>query len=101
MNSTILNRDILVQLQASYEAGFKKCAEQLGLLKPYISLRDAYKTYGRATVDRWIDERLVHVIKDGTTTSKCRIKRDEIELVAAMSNRASWFANLPDDLTCK
>lgn len=101
MNNTILNRDILVQMQASYEAGFRKCAETLGLLKPYISLREAYKIYGRATVDRWIEEGLVHVIKDGTNTSKCRIKRDEIELVASISNRASWFSNLPSELTCK
>lgn len=101
MSNTILNRDILCQFKAIYEAGFRKCAEEVGLLKPYISLRDAYKTYGRATVDRWIEERLIHVIKDGTTTSKCRIKREEIELVASMSNRASWFANLPDELTCK
>lgn len=100
MKTTVLNRDFLIQIQASYEAGYRKCAEQLGLLKPYISLREAQKTYGRATVDRWISEGLVHIIKDGTTTSKCRIKREEIELIASMSNRASWFSRLPSDLTC-
>lgn len=100
-NSKVLNRDFLFQLQASYEAGFRKCAETLGLLKPYLSLREAQKTYGRSTVDRWINEGLVHVIKDGTNTSKCRIRREEIELVASMSNRASWYAKLPADLTCE
>lgn len=100
-NSKVLNRDFLFQLQASYEAGFRKCAETLGLLKPYLSLREAQKTYGRSTVDRWISEGLVHVIKDGTNTSKCRIRREEIELVASMSNRASWYAKLPADLTCE
>lgn len=97
----VLNRDYLLQMQLSYEAGFRKCAETLGLLKPYISRNEAYKLYGRATVDRWINERLIHVIKDGTNSSKCRIKREEIELVAGMSNRASWYANLPDEFTCK
>lgn len=101
MNNPVLSRDYLWQMRASYEAGFRKCAETLGLLKPYISLREAYKQFGRATVDRWIAEGLVAVIKDGTSTSKCRIKREDIELVASMSNRASWYANLPDELSCK
>lgn len=100
-NSKVLNRDFLFQLQASYEAGFKKCAETLGLIKPYISLREAQKIYGRSTVDRWISEGLIHVIKDGTTTSKCRIRREEIELVASMSNRASWYANIASEFTCE
>lgn len=86
-----LSRLHLIQMRAAYEAGFKKCAETLGILKPYLNLNQAYKLYGRGTVDRWANEKLITIIKDGTGTSKCRIKRDEIELVASLSNRSSWY----------
>lgn len=88
-----LDRAQVKQLLAIMRVGYRQCAEDLGLLKPYISLNQAYKTYGRKTVDRWADEKLISIIKDGTGTSKCRIKREEIELVAATSNRASWYDN--------
>lgn len=91
MDSQPINRFQLKQMQATYEAGFKKCAETLGLLKPCLSLRQCYNMWGRGTVDRWIKEGLVTVKKDGTRGNKCRICREEIELVAAMSNRASWY----------
>lgn len=91
MSEQPISRLHLIQMRAAYEAGFNKCAETLGLIKPYISLNAAYKTYGRRIVDRWAEEGLITIIKDGTGTSKCRIKRDEIELVASMSNRTSWY----------
>lgn len=91
MSDQPISRLHLMQIRAAYEAGFSKCAETMGLIKPYISLNQAYKTYGRNTVDRWASEKLITIIKDGTGTSKCRIKRDEIELIASMSNRTSWY----------
>ena len=80
-----------MQLRAIMEVGYHKCAEELGLIKPYMSQKDAHDRYGRKTVERWAAEGLITIIKDGTRQSKCRIKREEIELVAAMSNRASWY----------
>lgn len=56
----------LLQLRAIMEVGYRKCAEDLGLLQPYISLNQAYKLYGRKTVERWSEERLITIIKDGT-----------------------------------
>ncbi|WP_298032101.1 hypothetical protein [uncultured Alistipes sp.] len=44
-------------------------------------------------MNRWADEKLIEIIKDGTGTSKCRVLRERIELVASMSNRASWYEN--------
>lgn len=81
----------LKQLQAIIEVAVNKVVVECELKKPYLSLNQAYKRYGRKTVDRWAAEKMITIIKDGTGTSKCRIKRDEIELVAAMSNRDSWF----------
>lgn len=90
-NSQPIDRLHILQIQAAFEAGFNRCAMECGLLKPYLSLNQAYKKYGRGTVDRWIDEGLIKSIKDGTGTSKRRIGRAEIEEVAFTSNRASWF----------
>lgn len=92
-----IDRLQLMQLQAAYEAGFKRCAEELELLKPYLSLNRCYKRWGRKTVDRWADEGLITVIKDGTGTSKCRVLREQIELVASRSNRSSWYEHHEDE----
>lgn len=97
---SLLNANFIHQLRAAYERGYRKCAEELGQLKPYISLSDAYRAYGRATVDRWAKEGLIEIIKDGTNSSKCRIHRETIEIVASMSNRESWWNNISTDLTC-
>lgn len=91
MDQPPIDRLHLMQLQASYEAGFNKCAETLGLLKPYLSLNQCYKRWGRKTVARWAVEGLITIEKDGTRNSKCRVLRERIEMVASMSNRASWY----------
>lgn len=93
----VIDRMQLMQLRAVMEVGYRKCAAECGLIKPYISQKEAFDKYGRGTVERWIDEGLITVIKDGPGRCKCRIKRDEIELVAATSNRESWFDNHSDD----
>lgn len=95
--ATMIDRVQLMQLRAIMEVGYRKCAAECGLLKPYISQKEAFDKYGRGTVERWIDEGLIVVVKDGPGSSKCRIKRDEIELVAATSNRESWFENHVED----
>lgn len=86
-----IDRVQLNQMQAIFEAGFNKCAAALGKIPPYISQKEAHDTYGRRTVERWADEGLIEIIKDGTRNARCRILRSQIELVAAMSNRESWF----------
>lgn len=86
----------LKQLDAVIDVAVSRFAVKCGLLKPYMSLNEAYKAYGRGTVDRWISEKLIIPIKDGTGTSKRRIERKQIELLAATSNRASWFEHHED-----
>lgn len=88
-----IDRLHLLQIQASYEAGFYRCAETLGLLKPYLSLNQCYKRWGRKTVERWAAEGLISIEKDGTKNSRCRVSRERVELVASMSNRASWYGH--------
>ena len=93
MNQQPIDRLQLKQLEAVTDVVVSRFAVECGLLKPYLTITQAYKRYGRGTVDRWAAEGLIEIIKDGTRNSKCRIKRSQIELVAATQNRASWFDN--------
>jgi len=60
-------------------------------ISPYISKSEAYRTYGRRMVDRWLKEGLIKVSKDGDSSHKIRINRIQIESIAAASNRVSFF----------
>lgn len=76
----------LLQIKAAYKAGFVECLDLLGEVKPYMSRNEADKRFGAGTVQKWIDSGLVNPVRDGKNTSKWRINRKEIELVASMSN---------------
>ena len=78
-------------IQAVAELTTQAVLSKLGLLKPYLSLKEAYDTYGEGTVDRWIREGLIRKIKDGEGNSPVRINPIEIESVAQTSNRAEWY----------
>ena len=73
------------------EIAAQKVLVSTGQLKPYMSLRQAYKLYGERNVERWRREGLIKAVKDGDRNSKVRIDRLEIESVARTSNRASYF----------
>lgn len=73
------------------ELGAKRALEGAGLLKPYLSVSEAGRIYGRSVVDRWIKEELLKVLKDGNASSKCRISRLQIEAVAKSANRSTYL----------
>lgn len=73
------------------ELGAQQALIESGHLKPYMSKSEAYKMYGRANVDRWVQEGIVNLIKDGIDSAKIRISRIEIETVAKTSNRIPYL----------
>lgn len=77
-------------LEAS-EIGAMKVLIETGNLSAFISKSQAYATYGRGHVDRWVREELIHLIKDGDANHKVRISRIEIEATYLASNRVSFF----------
>lgn len=83
----------LKQIEALMDVVVGKYLVDSGKRKPYLSLNECYKKYGRNTVNRWAAEGLITIIKDGERNSRCRVLRERIELVASMSNRASWYEN--------
>ena len=84
-------------MQVIVETTTQAVLAKLGIVKPYISLNEAYKTYGEGTVDRWVRQGLIHKIKDGEGNSPVRISRIEIESAAQTSNRAEWYIDYYKD----
>lgn len=73
------------------ELGAKKALQEVGLIKPYLKLRQAQRLFGESIVNRWIQEGLVDTIKDGNRNASVRINRIQIEVVAKTCNRASYL----------
>ena len=73
------------------EVGAMKALVEIGELKPFLKLREAYRKYGQGTVKRWIAEGLIEVKKDGDRTSSVRIDRIKLLTVAKTCNRATYL----------
>ena len=73
------------------ELGAKKALEGTGLVKPYLKISEAYRIYGRTTVDRWRKEGLIKPLKDGNDSATFRISRSQIEAVAKSANRSTYL----------
>jgi len=66
-------------LERATKAGYTKCAADLGLVRPYISKRTAYKMYSRRTVENAI-------IADRTLLTEYGIDRVRLGLKLSLKN---------------
>ncbi len=73
------------------ELGARKALESVGMIKPYLKLREAQRLYGTSIVNRWIQEGFIHTIKDGTRNASVRISRIQIETIAKTCNRSNYL----------
>jgi len=78
---------VLKLLSKAFEIGYTKAVVDYGDLKPQMSKNEAYQRYGRKTVDRWINEGLIKLVQDGKNSSRMRLDRIQLEIIAATSNR--------------
>lgn len=78
-------------LRDAAELGATKALQDVGLLRPYLKMREAKRIYGPAIVERWIRERLIIPIKDGNNTASMRIDRLQIAAVAKSANRSTYL----------
>lgn len=78
------------------EVGAAKALIEVGALKPYFKLSEAYRIYGSGIVKRWIKEGLITPIKDGDKNANIRIDRIQILTLAKTCNRASYFSKKED-----
>ena len=67
-------------LTTAAELGAKTALRCAGLDKPQISKADAYRKYGRKSVDRWITEKHVIPISKGSKSVLLNVK--ELEAIS-------------------
>ena len=79
-------------LTDAVELGAKKALQEAGILKPYLKKSEAYRLYGRGIVDRWIEEGLIKIRKDGNQSAAWRLDRIELEVVAKSLNRHTYLS---------
>ncbi len=78
-------------LIAAAELGATRALIKVGKIKPFMSKSEAYKLYGRGTVDRWIAEGNLKPCKDGNNTSTVRIDRMRLEELSMASNQTTYL----------
>lgn len=76
------------------ELGAQRALIMAGELAPYMSKAEAYRQYGRSQVDRWLKEELLTPVKDGTKTSRVRLDRMQLEVLAKSSNRFTYLNSI-------
>ncbi len=84
-------KDLTLILKNATEAGAQKALEEAVVLQDFLSKSDAYRQFGRSTIDRWIQEGLlVPRSANGKILHKC-IDRVKLEAIAHSSNRITYL----------
>jgi len=81
-----LLRDLLIEVA---KTGAVKALVSVDKLSPYMSKSDAYRMYGRSTVDKWIKMGILRIM--GEENEKQRIDRVEINAIASSSSLANYI----------
>jgi len=78
-------------LQGAAELGALQALISIGHIKPYLKKSEAYRLYGRKQVDKWTNEGLVKIRKDGDYSAAWRIDRMEIASLAKTIELLSYL----------
>jgi len=82
MDIQISKHKMSLLIQKAAEMGAKLALAQTGRIKPYLKKSEAFSLYGRKNIERWIDEGLITIRKDGNHSAQWRICRIELDAVA-------------------
>jgi len=72
------------------EIAIERYRVEKGEIPSFIKKTEAWRLYGRTTIDRWLKEGLIKPKKDGNGTAMVRLDRIELELLSKSSNRHSY-----------
>lgn len=77
------DRIYLLQMRATWQAGYRKCLENFGKTKAYASLRIMRDKYGKGIIDNMIEIGILKTIQHGKNTSKRLMSVEEVEIAIA------------------
>ncbi|WP_256009437.1 hypothetical protein [Desertivirga xinjiangensis] len=81
MNIEISSFHLELLLQHASEMGALCALTKVGKVKPYLKKSEAFRIYGRANVELWIERGLITPRKDGSDSAAWRIDRMELEAI--------------------
>jgi hypothetical protein len=82
MDLQLTTHQLKIIIRGSAEMGAVIALTKAGKLKPYLKKSEAFRKYGRANIERWIDDGLITIRKDGDHSAVWRIDRIEVEAIA-------------------
>jgi hypothetical protein len=86
----IATSHFLKMLTEAAELGAIRALAQAGVIKPFLTQAEAFRQYGRATVESWVKAGLIKTHKDGDFNSQVRLDRVQLEALAKSNNRKAY-----------
>lgn len=81
MDFQISDQQLKLVIQEAAEMGAVLALIKTGRIKPYLKKSEAFRKYGRANVETWIEGGQLTIRKDGGHSAAWRIDRLELEAV--------------------
>lgn len=79
-------REIIELIQKAYEDGAERILAKTGKKRDFMYQNEAFRIYGRGTVEKWRDAKLIRVFKDGEDNTRVRIPIEDLHRVSMSSN---------------
>nr|WP_068890397.1 hypothetical protein [Pedobacter panaciterrae] len=73
--------EITLIIKSAAELGARRALCATGHLKPYLTKAQAFREYGRANIEHWIELGLITPRKDGDHSATWRIERIEADTI--------------------
>ena len=91
MNITMSLTQLRALLVDAAEVGAKRALIDLGMINSTLTKAQAYRSAGRAQIERWIKEGLLHPVRDSSGNARWRFDRHELDSVIKASNRHTFL----------
>jgi hypothetical protein len=72
------------------EMGAKKALEECGLVKQDFSMKEAYRSYGRAKVDGWIKDKLLIQHPSNNGSNRMVLKKLDLDILSRATKRITF-----------
>lgn len=91
MEGVKLNMSLSIMLQEAAKLGALELATELGLNREYVSKAYAYRRWGRARVDRWIQSGNVSYAQDEFGKSTLELRKSDLLAMASGENMVRFI----------